>query len=43
MGTATTHEAFGRWRRRPIAERAAIVHRAGELLAEPPTPAPRRS
>jgi succinate-semialdehyde dehydrogenase / glutarate-semialdehyde dehydrogenase len=28
------HEAFGRWRRRPIEERAAIVHRAGELLAE---------
>jgi succinate-semialdehyde dehydrogenase/glutarate-semialdehyde dehydrogenase len=30
----TAHEAFGRWRRRPIGERAAIVHRAGELLAE---------
>src|SRR3954471_18694350 len=28
------HGAFGRWRRRPIGERAAIVHRAGELLAE---------
>jgi succinate-semialdehyde dehydrogenase/glutarate-semialdehyde dehydrogenase len=28
------HQAFGRWRRRPIGERAAIVHRAGELLAE---------
>jgi succinate-semialdehyde dehydrogenase/glutarate-semialdehyde dehydrogenase len=28
------HEAFGRWRRRPIHERAAIVRRAGELLAE---------
>jgi succinate-semialdehyde dehydrogenase/glutarate-semialdehyde dehydrogenase len=28
------HEAFGRWRRRPIGERAAIVRRAGELLAE---------
>jgi succinate-semialdehyde dehydrogenase/glutarate-semialdehyde dehydrogenase len=28
------HEAFGRWRRRPIEERAGIVRRAGELLAE---------
>ena len=28
------HEAFGRWRRRPIGERAAVVRRAGELLAE---------
>src|SRR5688500_13885630 len=28
------HEAFGPWRRRPIEERAAIVRRAGELMAE---------
>jgi succinate-semialdehyde dehydrogenase/glutarate-semialdehyde dehydrogenase len=28
------HEAFGRWRRRPIEERAAIARRAGELMAE---------
>jgi succinate-semialdehyde dehydrogenase/glutarate-semialdehyde dehydrogenase len=28
------HEAFGSWRRRPIEERAAIVRRAGELMAE---------
>jgi succinate-semialdehyde dehydrogenase/glutarate-semialdehyde dehydrogenase len=28
------HEAFGAWRRRPIEDRAAIVGRAGELLAE---------
>jgi succinate-semialdehyde dehydrogenase/glutarate-semialdehyde dehydrogenase len=28
------HEAFGSWRRRPIDERAGIVRRAGELLAE---------
>jgi succinate-semialdehyde dehydrogenase/glutarate-semialdehyde dehydrogenase len=31
---AGAHEAFGRWRRRPISERAAIVRRAGELMAE---------
>jgi succinate-semialdehyde dehydrogenase/glutarate-semialdehyde dehydrogenase len=30
----TAHEVFGSWRRRPIEERAAIVRRAGELLAE---------
>jgi succinate-semialdehyde dehydrogenase / glutarate-semialdehyde dehydrogenase len=29
-----SHDAFGRWRRRPIAERAQIVGRAAELLAE---------
>jgi succinate-semialdehyde dehydrogenase/glutarate-semialdehyde dehydrogenase len=28
------HDAFAHWRRRSIAERAAIVHRAGELMAE---------
>ncbi len=28
------HHAFGAWRDRPIEERAAIVRRAGELLAE---------
>src|SRR3954471_10412876 len=28
------HQAFGTWRDRSIEERAAIVHRAGELLAE---------
>jgi succinate-semialdehyde dehydrogenase/glutarate-semialdehyde dehydrogenase len=28
------HQAFGDWRRRPIGDRAAIVRRAGELLAE---------
>jgi succinate-semialdehyde dehydrogenase/glutarate-semialdehyde dehydrogenase len=28
------HEAFGRWRRRPIEERAQLVRRAGELVAE---------
>jgi succinate-semialdehyde dehydrogenase/glutarate-semialdehyde dehydrogenase len=31
---ATAHEAFGRWRRRPISERAAVVRRAGELMLE---------
>jgi acyl-CoA reductase-like NAD-dependent aldehyde dehydrogenase len=30
----TVHRAFGAWRDRPIDERAAIVRRAGELLAE---------
>jgi succinate-semialdehyde dehydrogenase/glutarate-semialdehyde dehydrogenase len=30
----TAHEAFGSWRRRPIEDRAAIVRRAGELLAD---------
>jgi acyl-CoA reductase-like NAD-dependent aldehyde dehydrogenase len=30
----TAHRAFGAWRDRPIEERAAIVHGAGELLAE---------
>jgi succinate-semialdehyde dehydrogenase/glutarate-semialdehyde dehydrogenase len=30
----TAHQAFGAWRDRPIEERAAIVHGAGELLAE---------
>jgi succinate-semialdehyde dehydrogenase/glutarate-semialdehyde dehydrogenase len=30
----SAHEAFGRWRRRPIEERAAMVRRAGELMAE---------
>jgi succinate-semialdehyde dehydrogenase / glutarate-semialdehyde dehydrogenase len=30
----TAHDAFERWRRRPISERAAIVGRAGELMAE---------
>jgi succinate-semialdehyde dehydrogenase/glutarate-semialdehyde dehydrogenase len=30
----TAHQAFGGWRDRPIEERAAIVRRAGELLAE---------
>jgi acyl-CoA reductase-like NAD-dependent aldehyde dehydrogenase len=30
----TAHQAFGAWRHRPIEERAAIVRRAGELLAE---------
>jgi succinate-semialdehyde dehydrogenase/glutarate-semialdehyde dehydrogenase len=30
----TAHEAFAAWRERPIEERAAIVRRAGELLAE---------
>ena len=30
----TAHHAFGAWRDRPIEERAAIVRRAGELLAE---------
>jgi succinate-semialdehyde dehydrogenase/glutarate-semialdehyde dehydrogenase len=29
-----SYEAFGRWRRRPVSERAAIVGRAGELMAE---------
>ena len=29
---ATAARAFGAWRRRPVAERAAIVGRAGELL-----------
>ena len=28
------YRAFGPWRRRPIAERAAIVRRAGDVLAE---------
>jgi succinate-semialdehyde dehydrogenase / glutarate-semialdehyde dehydrogenase len=28
------HEAFGFWRERPIEERAGIVRRAGELMAE---------
>jgi succinate-semialdehyde dehydrogenase/glutarate-semialdehyde dehydrogenase len=28
------HDAFRRWRRRPITERAALVRRAGELMAE---------
>jgi succinate-semialdehyde dehydrogenase/glutarate-semialdehyde dehydrogenase len=28
------HEAFASWRRRPIEERARIVHRAGELMLE---------
>jgi succinate-semialdehyde dehydrogenase/glutarate-semialdehyde dehydrogenase len=28
------HDAFGRWRRRPIEERAHLVRRAGELMAE---------
>jgi succinate-semialdehyde dehydrogenase/glutarate-semialdehyde dehydrogenase len=31
---AAAHDAFGRWRRRPISERAAIVRRAGELMAD---------
>jgi succinate-semialdehyde dehydrogenase/glutarate-semialdehyde dehydrogenase len=31
---AAAHDAFGRWRRRPISERAAIVRRAGELMSE---------
>ncbi len=31
---ATAHHAFRQWRRRPISERAAIVRRAGDLLAE---------
>jgi succinate-semialdehyde dehydrogenase / glutarate-semialdehyde dehydrogenase len=30
----TAHRAFSAWRVRPIEERAAIVRRAGELLAE---------
>jgi acyl-CoA reductase-like NAD-dependent aldehyde dehydrogenase len=30
----TAHEAFGAWRARSIDERAAIVRRAGDLLAE---------
>jgi succinate-semialdehyde dehydrogenase / glutarate-semialdehyde dehydrogenase len=30
----TAHEAYGAWRERPIEERAGIVRRAGELLAE---------
>ena len=29
----TAHQAFGAWRDRPIEERAAIIRRAGELLA----------
>jgi succinate-semialdehyde dehydrogenase/glutarate-semialdehyde dehydrogenase len=28
------HDAFGRWRQRPISERADVVHRAGELIAD---------
>src|SRR5258707_12094309 len=28
------HNAFASWRRRPIEERAKIVHRAGELVLE---------
>jgi succinate-semialdehyde dehydrogenase/glutarate-semialdehyde dehydrogenase len=31
---AAADEAFGRWRARPIEERAAIVRRAGELMAD---------
>ena len=30
----TANQAFSAWRDRPIEERAAIVHRAGNLLAE---------
>jgi succinate-semialdehyde dehydrogenase/glutarate-semialdehyde dehydrogenase len=30
----TAHQAFRAWRERPVEERAAIVRRAGELLAE---------
>ena len=30
----SSHDGFGRWRRRPIGERAQIVGRAAELLAE---------
>ena len=30
----TAHQAFSAWRDRPIEERATIVRRAGELLAE---------
>ena len=35
----TAHQAFSAWRDRPIEERAAIVRRAGELLAERARPA----
>jgi succinate-semialdehyde dehydrogenase / glutarate-semialdehyde dehydrogenase len=31
---ASAHEAFERWRRQPISDRAAIVGRAGALMAE---------
>jgi succinate-semialdehyde dehydrogenase/glutarate-semialdehyde dehydrogenase len=31
---AAADDAFGSWRRRPISQRAAIVHRAGELMVE---------
>ncbi|MEA2231806.1 MAG: succinate-semialdehyde dehydrogenase / glutarate-semialdehyde dehydrogenase [Solirubrobacteraceae bacterium] len=31
---AAADDAFTGWRQRPIGERAAIVHRAGELMAE---------
>ena len=34
LAVETAHDAFSDWRDRPIEERAAIVRRAGELLAE---------